>query len=363
MRTVLLRIVFDTFWQFQSANNELLIGVGWILLIWLMIFAISQWFVLRHTEDRKAAFVGSLFWLVIPAILLLIKGLGGGPMQHTGIGGIAKSGIPLFGYGFMIFVGVSSATVLAVRRAPRAGIMPTDLWDLVMWLIIPGIIGSRLIYLLQNSDRVFAGKSGGERLVAAVALWDGGIVFYGSIIGGVIGFLTFCYRRRLSPGLLADHLMPSLFVGLGFGRIGCFLYGCCYGAACDLPWAVRFPRSSMTFPHLVEKGVIAADATSTIPLHPTQIYSSILAFLLAGFLLWYTPRRPYQGAVVAIGCMIYSINRFSLEVIRNDEPTRFGTPFTFSQLVSIGVFTGGTALMLWLHGKNRKKPSPQTTAG
>ena len=153
----------------------------------------------------------------------------------------------------------------------------------------------------------------------------------------------------IRPLLLGDIIMPSLFVGLGFGRIGCFLYGCCFGGKCDLPWAVQFPPDSLAFNALVQRGIISPDATATIPLHPTQIYSSVLAFLLAGFLMWYFRRRPFEGAVLGLGWTIYPINRFILESIRSDEPTRFGTVFTFSQLMSIGLFISGCCLLFWLH--------------
>ena len=107
-----------------------------------------------------------------------------------------------------------------------------------------------------------------------------------------------------------DVIAPSMFVGEGFGRIGCFLYGCCYGKACNLPWAVRFPPDSLTFEKLAPEGRILQNPLSTIPLHPTQLYSSFAAFVLAGILAWYFRRRPFDGAVLAMGWILYPINRF-----------------------------------------------------
>ncbi len=349
----------------ESVGNELLLGYGWVLSAWVVIALVSLGILWRVTRDSKQVVSSLFFWGAVPAAIAMIPYIS----QP-----LANSGVPLFGYGFMLFVGFSTATFLASRRAKSVGLDSDVIWDLMMWILIPGIVGARIIYLLQYGDKVFAGKHGMELLKAAVALWDGGIVFYGCIIGGVLGMLAFCRKNNIRPLQLGDVIMPSLFVGLGFGRIGCFLYGCCFGAACRLPWAVNFPSDSMTFERLAARSEvtqeklleangtpIAAEALkdiqpdtvlTTIALHPAQIYSSILAFLLAGLLMWFFRRRPFEGAVLALGWILYPINRFVLEIIRDDEPGRMGTGLTFSQLMSIGLFLSGCGLMIWLQRKH-----------
>ncbi len=370
MRKVLLRIVFDEYWRMESVGNELLVGCGWVLAAWALIALVSLGVLWRVTRDSKQVLSSLVFWGVVPAGVAMI------PFFSQPL---ANSGVPLFGYGFMLFVGFSTATFLASRRAKSVGLDADVIWDLMMWLLIPGIIGARIVYLLQYGDKVFAGKQGLEILKATIALWDGGIVFYGCIIGGVVGMLAYCRKNNIRPLQLGDVIMPSLFVGLGFGRIGCFLYGCCFGAACSLPWAVHFPADSMTFESLAARSevtqqkLLEADgvpiATSalktvasgteltTIALHPSQIYSSLLAFALAGLLIWFFRRRPFEGAVLALGWILYPINRFVLEIIRDDEPGRMGTGLTFSQLMSIGLFVSGCGLMLWLQRKNGDIPT------
>ncbi|MFM7925793.1 MAG: prolipoprotein diacylglyceryl transferase, partial [Planctomycetaceae bacterium] len=152
----------------------------------------------------------------------------------------------------------------------------------------------RVYFLLRHGHPAFSAAVGFQKLIAAVALWDGGIVFYGSVIGGMAGIATFCRLRKLPLVPILDVLTPSLLVGEGFGRIGCFLYGCCYGRACSLPWAVQFPPDSLTFGQLVMKGLLDPQAQSTMPLHPVQLYSSAAAFVLAGILAWYFRRRPFD---------------------------------------------------------------------
>ena len=344
MRKVLLRFVFDDFWMWQSAGNELLVGAGWLISLVLAIALVSVLINWRICKDLKQAVSANLMWLVLPAFLMAV------PLLRLPF---LTTGIPVFGYGFMIFVGFSTATLLAARRVQTVGLSADVIWDLMMWLLIPGLIGARIIYLMQYGQQVFAGKSGAALLVAPFALWDGGIVFYGCIIGGVIGLLVYCRRRKIDPLVLADVIAPSLFVGEGFGRIGCFLYGCCFGAECNLPWSVQFPPDSITFERLVQRGTIPADALSTVPLHPTQIYSSVAAFLLAGLLAWFYRRRPFDGAVLAMAWIIYPVNRYVLEIYRDDEPGRLGLALTFSQLMSIGLLVTGVAAMWWFSKRNK----------
>ena len=344
MRKVLLRFVFDNLWQWQAVGNELHVGAAWLMLLWVAIVGVA--FGVMYATSKKAAesAMSAGFWLIVPAAL--------GAAWFLKLP-IVKTGIPVFGYGMMMFVGFSTATWLASRRVRAIGQPPEAIWDMMMWALIPGLIGARTIYLLQNWNKIFSGKQGTDLLLAAFALWDGGIVFYGSVIGGIIGVVVYCRRRGINPLAMLDIIAPSMFVGEGFGRIGCFLYGCCYGRACDLPWAVRFPPDSLTFEKLAPEGRIIENPLSTISLHPTQLYSSFAAFALAGILAWYFRRRPFDGAVLALGCIIYPINRFVLESLRDDEPTRWDTPFTFSQLISIGLLISGIGAMYYFSTRGK----------
>lgn len=346
MRKVLLRFVFTDFWGWQSSDNELLVGAGWLVLFWLLVGLVASIVSWRLTRDLKQAVSGSLFWLIIPAAILGI------PLLKLPL---ANTGIPVFGYGFMMFVGFTTATLLAAKRVRKVGLEPDIIWDLMMWLLLPGLLGARIVYLMQYGDRVLDGKQGVQKLVALIALWDGGIVFYGCIIGGVLGMLAFCRLRNINPLVLGDVIAPSLFVGEGFGRIGCLLYGCCFGAECSLPWAVRFPPDSITFERLVARGTIPPDAVATVPLHPTQIYSSISAFLLAALLSWYFRHRPFDGAVLALAWILYPIVRYVLEIYRDDEPGRMGLDLTFSQLMSIGLVVSGIIAMVMFSRRGRRQ--------
>ncbi|MCA9063710.1 MAG: prolipoprotein diacylglyceryl transferase [Planctomycetaceae bacterium] len=360
MRKVLLRFLIDDLWRWQSVNNELLIGAGYLLLFWLVAVAIVALVTWRQTGDTKQVVSATSFWLVIPAAIIAIRIL---DLP------VARSGVPVFGYGFMMFIGFTSASWLASRRVQRVGLPGEVIWDMMMWALVPGLIGARVIYLLQHSDRVFQGRNGIENLISLIALWDGGLVFYGSVFGGIVGVLLYGYRRKISPLLLLDVIGPSMFIGEGFGRIGCFLYGCCWGRACSLPWAVHFPPDSLTFNQLSHRDPpgILPDASATIGLHPTQLYSSAMAFLIAGALAWAFRRRTADGMVLAMGLILYPINRYILETFRDDEPGRLGTSQTFSQLVSVALLLAGIGMLFYFRRYGRLTPfvnsSPAAASG
>lgn len=353
MRKVLLRFMFDNLWQWQPVGNELHVGAAWLILLWLGIVGIVFGVLYHQTKKLGESAVAAGFWLIIPAGLVALWFL---KLP------IARSGIPVFGYGLMMFFGFSSATWLASQRVRKIGHPPELIWDMMMWVLIPGLIGARMNYLLQYYDRVFAGKQGAQLILAVFALWDGGIVFYGSVIGGTIGALAFCRKRSINPVPILDVLAPSLLVGEGFGRIGCFLYGCCFGRVCNLPWAVRFPPDSLTFEKMVERGTIAPDAVATIALHPTQLYSSFAAFVLAGILAWYFRRRPFDGAVLALAFILYPINRFLLETLRDDEPGLLGTDLSLAQWLSIPLLISGIAAMCYF-SQHRKLTTANVSTG
>ncbi len=152
-----------------------------------------------------------------------------------------ESGLPVYGFGVMLLIAISTAAWLAGRRAEREGVAKSEsLYDFFVWVVLGGLIGARLFYVIWFRDQ-FANP-----FLGFFKIWDGGIVFYGSAIGGLIAGLIarrrFLSRFNISAFTLADVVAPSIAVGLCLGRIGCFLNGCCWGqVACpDCP-AAHFP--------------------------------------------------------------------------------------------------------------------------
>jgi phosphatidylglycerol:prolipoprotein diacylglycerol transferase len=280
-------------------------------------------------------------WCAVAVALLAGPPLVGAKLPVTSV--------PVYGYGFMLFIGFTIGGWAAARRARSVGLDGELMWDLALWVFLSGIVGARLFYIVQKRDQVFAGvREPAEFFKRVINLPDGGLVFYGGLILGIAAFFFFCRRRKLNPLLLADLVVPSVFIGLGFGRIGCLLNGCCYGDRCTLPWAIRFPNGSVPFQALLDRGFVDEAAAFSLPLHPSQIYSSLNAFLLAILTATYFKYRHRDGAVLAVAWLAYPVTRFVIEYLRGDELGQFSTSLTISQLVSLGMFLSGAVYVAWL---------------
>lgn len=141
-------------------------------------------------------------------------------------------GIPVYGFGAMLFVTFIVCTAWATRRGKAVGLPGEKIQDMVIWIFVSGIIGARVLYMIQYSHQ-FPNKDIGSLIAAFFQIWKGGIIFYGSALGGVIGFLIFrkvvLSKFNVSVWQLADAMAPVLALGLAIGRIGCYLNGCCWG--------------------------------------------------------------------------------------------------------------------------------------
>lgn len=147
-------------------------------------------------------------------------------------------GIPLYGFGAMLFLVFVSVTLWGGRRAQRlTGLKPERFQDMVIWLFVTGIVGARVLYMIQYANQ-FPDKSAAGLAGAFFKIWEGGIVFYGSALGGALGYGLFYWfvlrRLKIDGWKLADAVAPLLALGLAIGRIGCYLNGCCWGqVACE----------------------------------------------------------------------------------------------------------------------------------
>jgi phosphatidylglycerol:prolipoprotein diacylglycerol transferase len=158
--------------------------------------------------------------------------------------------IPIYGFGVMLFLAFILCTWLAGRRAAKQGIPAERIQDLAIWLFVGGISGSRLTYfIVEDKEVTMSNFFTMETLKKFFSIWDGGLVLYGSIIGGALSFflayLVFLRKHGLTFWQLADIVAPSLALGVCLGRIGCLLNGCCYGGvACPDCQAIPYPLAA-----------------------------------------------------------------------------------------------------------------------
>ena len=145
-------------------------------------------------------------------------------------------------YGVMMAVAFFAGLWTATRRAKLANVSGDTITDVTLWLMLGGIIGARIVYVTTYWKRDFADQPFSEVFM----IQHGGLVFYGGLIGAAITTIFYLHWKKLPVWKIADILAPSIALGSVFGRIGCLLNGCCYGRACDLPWAIHFPAGHET---------------------------------------------------------------------------------------------------------------------
>lgn len=257
--------------------------------------------------------------------------------------------------------GTRRGTVIAIAAiAVLAALICARAWSLGFWKYEIEANGETVIHhLYQNYNLKY------------FAIGTGGITFFGGFLPAAAVIILLTLRRRYSVLKTADVIMPSVMLGLSFGRIGCFLNGCCWGKICEHGFlsnlAVRFPKleeggklvGSLPFDshlnnHLVKR--LVGEQTS-LPVVPTQILESFFAFGLFLFLSWCLNSKRRHGEVMALGFALYSAGRFVLEFWRADNtPDWFG--LTFSQNISVAVFALAAAFLVFLRLK-KEQASPE----
>lgn len=163
-------------------------------------------------------------------------------------------GMAIRGYGVFLVCGVMSAIALAAYRTQRAGMDPELIFSLAPWVFIGGIVGARLFYVIQYRDE-YIGDTMVDTIKNMLAFTEGGLVVYGSFIGGFLAYLVFTRRHKVPLLRFADAIVPCIFLGVFFGRIGCLLNGCCYGGRCEEGWAaLHFPPITKVYQDQLASG-------------------------------------------------------------------------------------------------------------
>lgn len=228
-------------------------------------------------------------------------------------------------FGLMMMCGMVAAFVLLrfTRRIIR--FTEDQVLSCALWTILLGFLGAKVLYWIVEFDQVLADP---HYLIETLRT---GFVFYGALLGGLLGVGIYALYQKLPFFGFVDLLVPSLSLAHAFGRIGCFLAGCCYGMACESPISVVFPAGSA--------------APAGVPLLPTQLMESVFLFLLSAALILIMKRRKPFGTVTGWYLVCYGVWRFIIEFFRNDDRGAIGALST-SQFIGIFIVLGGAALLL-----------------
>ena len=243
-----------------------------MLILWAVVsIAVLLWLWRRqgwNAETRSyipvLLIIGAVIWLVLP----WVESKALPPPQGNGDQSVATAsaaaadqpaagqpiGLPIRGYGVMLLLGIVSGVALAAREARRGGLDPEVVFSLAFYVFLGGFIGARLFYVIEYWPQ-FQRESFAASIGAILNVTQGGLVVYGSLIGGAAAGIGYLYVHRLPILAMADLAAPSLLLGLAIGRIGCLLNGCCHGGICDdQRFGLTFPKDSPPYIQQCELG-------------------------------------------------------------------------------------------------------------
>ena len=243
---------------------------------------------------------------------------------------------PINTYGVFLAIAFLCAILVAVRLAARDGLPRERIYDLSLWMLLGGLIGSKILMLFTEPEY----RDHPLQLLSLDFLRSGG-VFYGGLIGAVLTGYFLMKRYKLPWWKTADACAPGIAIGNFFGRQGCFAAGCCWGKPTSLPWGVKF----------TDLGHQITGVPTDVYLHPTQLYESFAMLIVFLFLLWMHRRKRFNGQVILFYALLYSIVRFAIEFVRDDpRGDIFGlttlTGLSTSQMISLVVGIAAAVLLV-----------------
>lgn len=244
--------------------------------------------------------------------------------------------LTVHGYGLMIALGILACIFMGMQRAKKKGLNDESVLDIAIVGVVCGFIGAKILYVIVEFESFIENPLS--------VLGSEGFVVYGGIIAGVLSAILYCRKKNLVFLEYFDLLAPSISLAQGFGRIGCFLAGCCYGRETDAFFGITFPEGSF--------------APAGVKLIPTQLLSSAGDFLIMFILLAYSRRSKKTGNVGALYLILYGIGRFLIEFLRSDDRGAVGALST-SQFISIGIVI--LSLLMFFSHKIFKKNTAADT--
>lgn len=255
--------------------------------------------------------------------------------------GLLADPYSLHTYGLFIATGFLLAMFLSKRQALREGQDPEAVVDLAFYLLIAGLIGARLVFILTKLDE-FA-----RYPWEIVMLWRGGLVWYGGFIGAALYMAYYCRKYGLPYFKTVDLLIPNMALAHCFGRLGCLTAGCCFGSPTSKSWGLIFPNNSMAHAQQVDSGLIAPLAAS-LPTHPTQLYEAGGELCLFWLLLSMRLHKRFDGQLFLTWLALYPILRSTIELFRGDQERGVYFFASTSQYISIGVALAAVGVFLYL---------------
>lgn len=255
--------------------------------------------------------------------------------------------VPIRSYGVMLALSFLVSVFYMERIARRYNKPFESFLSLAYIFIFGGVIGARLSYVVLHLDEFSGNWMATFNPFATDSYGIAGLNLYGGVLLAIIGAFVYCRVKGISALEMFDYFSPTIGIGLGITRIGCFLNGCCFGTPTDLPWGVSFPEGS-----------IPSYVFGTTSIHPAQLYSSLYGVILFLLLHFMMKRKEFMGQLVAILFMVEAVFRFALEYVRYYEDAMYfslwGIEPTYNQVVSVSLFLLGLGIYIVQSRRHRR---------
>lgn len=251
--------------------------------------------------------------------------------------------LTLHSFGLMVALGFLCAYFalgLMVRRGFFPKLREDDLSKLVVLAMVGGAAGARIAYVCEHWTAEFAGRPFLEML----RFDKGGLMFYGGLIGAIVVTGIMMRIGRMPVMQSIDACATVLPLGHAFGRVGCFLNGCCFGRVCESPISVTFPAHSPAWWQHVGDGLIGRGAPESLPVLPSQLIEAAANLVLFALLVRLARRKPSEGLLSGVYLVSYAVIRFCTETLRGD-PRMSVMAMSISQFLSVAALLAGVALM------------------
>ena len=254
---------------------------------------------------------------------------------------ISPFGFTIAFYGIIIGIGMLLGMLVASKEYVRSGYKADDIQDFALFVIVLGVIGARIYYVIFEWDYY------SKNLMEIPNIRQGGLAIYGGVLTAILTCIVFCKKKNLDFFPMADAGVLGLILGQAIGRWGNFFNAEAFGGYTNSLFAMRI-KEAIVNPSMINENVAAhlqnIDGISYVQVHPTFLYESAWNLCVFFFLLWYSKRKKFKGQIFLLYLGLYGLGRFFIEGLRADSLMLFGTGIAVSQALSLVLLIVGIAL-------------------
>ena len=245
--------------------------------------------------------------------------------------------LTLHTYGLFVALGFMAGILVTIKLGKSAGISSNSVMDMGFIIILSGLIGSRLVYIIIDFSHYISHP------LDIFKIWEGGLVFSGGLVAVIIMMLFYVKHHGYNIWTIGDLWAPGAAIGQAIGRIGCFFAGCCYGKPTDVPWGVKFSNPESITP------------LHNVPIHPTQLYSSLSSLIIFIILIILHSKKKFKGQVFLWFLILHSTARLFLERFRGDPRGMILTEnLTMTQFIAFIILIGAVISLFIFKPKDNK---------